>query len=284
MGLAFSQRYCVAWYDEVAQDQWTEAGGVLLSGYLSKEWQMLREMEDRVREAFKSMGPKNPLNRLGAIEKRILWSLATIYAAEGQLDLEKRRPDQIDKLEKTVADASSLAKKLQQQIFDGDLASLLRPFVKDFQDLPSRLGALALRLRSVLDITAGKPGQTRKVMRNRCLLVASEFVRLKTGTYGDEHLADLLQAVSLVPDPKADFSGTDFSGDAIRKKRGYLSSKYPLLCAAAVKEARKCSSVIEESELRDIFWGAMQEAFQGTMVKSDKARSKTQAKGSARLD
>lgn len=98
---------------------------------------------------------------------------------------------------------------------------------------------LGPRLRFVLDITAGKPGQNRKMMRNRCLVVAGEFVWLKTGTYNDEHLAYLMQAVSLVPAPEADFSGTDFSGDAIRKKRNYLSSKYPFPYSRALSEAQR---------------------------------------------
>ncbi len=64
--------------------------------------------------------------------------------------------------------------------------------------------------------------------------MASEFVRLKTGGYNDEHFAELIQALDL----KFDF-GADFSGDAIRKKRGYISDNYPLLYSNALKEAQR---------------------------------------------
>ncbi len=127
-------------------------------------------MEERVRKAFKRLGPKNPLSDLGAFEKRMLFSLVVIYAGDKEFDREKRRPSESQKLEEMAATAASLAKKLQKQIFEGSLSEPLRPFVKGFQDVPPRLRVLALRLQSILRVTAGKPGQTRKMGLTKSLL------------------------------------------------------------------------------------------------------------------
>src|SRR5208283_3047648 len=83
------------------------------------------------------------------------------------------------------------------------------------------LHAFASRLGGVLGLF-GKAGHKERVMNNQILIMASEFVRLRTGKHYDEHLAELFQAISM------DSNLKDFSGDAIRKKREHFKKTYPL--------------------------------------------------------
>jgi len=69
---------------------------------------------------------------------------------------------------------------------------------------------------------AGKQGQKHKTSANQNLIMASELVRLKTGEPHDEHLAELLQAIS--PDAESG-PDADISGDSIKKKRDLLAKE-----------------------------------------------------------
>ena len=101
----------------------------------------------------------------------------------------------------------------------------LKIVLGNFHDLPPRLEAFGILFGGLLDRIVGKRGQKNKLAKNQILLVASEFVRLKTNRYNDEHLAELIQALR----DKSDLS--DFSGDAIHKKREHLKRTYPLVYA-----------------------------------------------------
>src|ERR1039458_1069850 len=79
----------------------------------------------------------------------------------------------------------------------------------------------------------GSSGQGHKdeVLATQRLIQASEFVRLKTRRYNDEHLAGVFQIITKRP------ISDDFSGAAIRKKRLYLKKHYPVLYANALRRA-----------------------------------------------
>ena len=82
-------------------------------------------------------------------------------------------------------------------------------------------------MRTLLDNLVGKRGHKEKVQKNTFLIMASEFVRVKTGNYYDEHLAELLQTL-----PRIDLNQQeDISGDSIRKKREHLKKVYPVIYA-----------------------------------------------------
>jgi hypothetical protein len=51
----------------------------------------------------------------------------------------------------------------------------------------------------------GKPGHKHKSFPNQLIVAASEFVRCKTGSYNDEHLAEIFQPIA--NDVSDDLSG-----------------------------------------------------------------------------
>ena len=135
-----------------------------------------------VKKAFEDIGPKNPLRRLGETDKHILWSLLTIYAFERELKGEGNRfVNMLEKTAKTAPDAAALAKRIQSQVFTGELAERLKPFIGGFQDLPFRLAAFSGRLGNVMN-SLGKPGHKDRMFRNRVLVEASEFVKSRGRT------------------------------------------------------------------------------------------------------
>ncbi len=78
----------------------------------------------------------------------------------------------------------------------------------------------------------GKPGRKDEALATQGLIQASEFVRLKSGRYNDEHLAGVFQIIARRP------ISDDFSGAAIRKKRLYLKKHYPVLYDGALRSAK----------------------------------------------
>jgi hypothetical protein len=84
----------------------------------------------------------------------------------------------------------------------------------------------------------GKPGHKHKSFPNQLIVAASEFVRCKTGSYNDEHLAELFQ-------PIANDVSDDLSGDAIRKRRDQMETTYPDLYAAALRLAQATAGASE---------------------------------------
>lgn len=131
---------------------------------------------------------------------------------------------------KTLRDASDLADKLEADVFQGSLKNELRPFIFGYESLPGILRSFARNIGNLLDAT-GKPGRKNEAFTNQLLVIASEFVRLATGSFNDEHLAELFPAV-LATD-----LADDFSGDSIRKRRDRLKRQYPLLYAQALQKA-----------------------------------------------
>ena len=190
------------------------------------------DYEKVVKESFENVGPRNPLKKLGDSDKRFLVALLDVYRSAPDLDLAFLH---YEKAASIASEAEALGRSIRSVVFEGDLAQVLEPFVGSFQDLPARLDSFSLRLRTLVDNTVGKRGHKGKVQKNTFLIMASEFVRLKTGNHSDEHLAELLQTV----DPRIDLNQhEDISGDSIRKKREYLKKVYPLIYANCVNTVR----------------------------------------------
>lgn len=115
-------------------------------------------------------------------------------------------------------------------MFTGPAAVVLMEAVNPFLAIPGQLR----RLSALLSVD-GKPGRKREVFANELLIMASEFVRLKLGSFYDEHVAELFQSIS------PDDSFTDLSGDAIRKKRRYLKDNYPQVYDHVLTRAERMS-------------------------------------------
>ena len=188
----------------------------------------------RAAKAFENISPGSPLNELYERDRAYLCALLFLYAwLTTELRKGKTADDTVEKVSKVVADAATYAAKLELELFRGPHSDVLRPFSAEYEDLPMRLNQFSERLGDMLD-TFGKRGHKQKSFATQFLVMASEFVRLRTGQYYDEHVAELFQAVTAGRRPLSE----DLSGDAIRKKREYSKKHYPELYVHALEQAR----------------------------------------------
>ena len=182
-------------------------------------------------KAFQEIALNSALHQLSPLEQDILCALLETYvmrlnAPPSPLEDE----DYLEIVACVVAEGARFGEKLQSVLFTEP--SLLSAHLARFKDLPKRLMDLAEVLGPALD-RMGKRGHKREVSANYDLIVASEFVRLITGTHHDERLAELFQALFDRP------LELDLSGDAIRKKRKYFKKYYPHQNASALQMAEE---------------------------------------------
>jgi len=181
-----------------------------------------------VRKRFENVGPKNPLRGLSDHDKCFLTALLEVYARAPESD---KLSDTLEEAAGIAAEAGSLAGKIESRFLSGPLAEMLGLYIGSSRDLPARLATFSKSMGAIIDNLVGKRGHKGKTSRNRFLIMASEFVRLKTGKHYDEHLAELMQTIN----PSIDFDGDDISGDSIRKKRVHLKKTYALLYGHTVR-------------------------------------------------
>ncbi len=199
-----------------------------------KSVQVAADIRDRVAKAFQSVYSSNPLSRLSVSDRTYLCSLLLAYDYKSRTkhgEAPNAFLKELDSMSKTAADAAKLGARLKSQIFEGDSSEALRPFTAGFEDLPMRLIGFSKTLGEALN-SFGKPGRKDEALATQGLIQASEFVRLKSGRYNDEHLAGVFQIIARRP------ISDDFSGAAIRKKRLYLKKHYPVLYDGALRSAK----------------------------------------------
>jgi hypothetical protein len=188
-----------------------------------------------VAAAFAHTGPRNPLKAFDEADKwRLVSLLAMFLVSPSPSD---NAVEDFEKLAEIARHTKTWAKKIRLALntqFSRELQSMpsLKTVLGSFHDLPLRVEAFGILFGGLLDRIVGKSGQKSKLVKNQFLIMASEFVRLKTKRYNDEHLAELIQALS----GAADLS--DISGDAIHKKREHMKRTYPLVYARLFNRVR----------------------------------------------
>jgi len=153
---------------------------------------MAIDYDAAVRRAFKSVGRRNPLRELSNSDKQVLMALLHIYVAAPKAVEGLRR---LEGAARVATDAAALAKRMRSELFEGSTAQMLAPLSASFHDLPTRLEEFS-KIGTIVHSLIGKPGHTGVIARNQLLIMASEFVRLRTGKPYDEHLAELVQVAS----------------------------------------------------------------------------------------
>ena len=210
---------------------------------------MIVDLVGPTAQAFRHIAASNPLRKLSEPDRKLLYSMLKVYAAVTTQDGKRRskggsKDGLLEKEAKLVADAAKLGSKLESEVFQGPNSDVLFPYISSFSDLPRQLTEFSKVVGGMLDLF-GKRGHKEGNLYGFFLIVASEFVRLKTGQHYDEHLAELYQAVS-------ERSLTeDLSGDAIRKRREYLKKNYPDLYSWMLERARTAD---ESTAPRDPSW------------------------------
>ena len=184
------------------------------------------DLRKAVKEAFDCLGAANPLNQLIELDKAIVWGALMTFTSD------RNRPSaplmrQLDRLAKIAKDAAKLSSTIEE-VFQNDFGEVLNRRIAACEDLPIRLSFFSGQVEEFL-LPLGDTGLRRKrTLEDRYLIYASEFVKFKTGTWNDEHVAELLQTMR---------SGvTEFSGDAIRKTRERFKLKHPIVYERAVED------------------------------------------------
>jgi hypothetical protein len=202
---------------------------------------MASDFAKTVREAFQYTHPGNPLRKLTEEERMFIVASLVMYKTK----LPRTIADPWEQTAKTATEAATLAKRISQVLKAKHLEPLkdfepLKSYFGAFEELPRRLRAFAVVVGGLLRHLSGKPGHQQKVLHNQSLVMASQFVRCRTGKYYDGHLAELCQAIGNDSELK------DFSADAIRRKREHFKKTYPLLYAYVATKASKLASRAEK--------------------------------------
>lgn len=183
--------------------------------------------DDFLATCFKHLGEKNPLRQLSTYDKRLIVAFLTMFLSTKRKAKDKEQFADLYKAWEEAAiiaaEAGKLAKRMQERVFEGQVADAFGPLLGP-RDLPARLQNFSVHLSQLLDDLVGKPGHKAKVARTRFLIMGSEFVRQRTGSHNDEHLAELIQAVAA-----SEGELQEFSGDMVRKRRENLDRKNNLL-------------------------------------------------------
>ncbi len=98
----------------------------------------------------------------------------------------KAGKDPWEQTAKTAREAAALAKKISQVLNAKHVEPLkdlepLKSYLGELDELPRRLATFAGLLGGFVRLFVGKPGHEGKVAHNRSLILASEFVRCRTG-------------------------------------------------------------------------------------------------------
>jgi hypothetical protein len=193
--------------------------------------------------AFKSTGVRqeNALRVLDEIDRYVLVTLLLQYD-DSEFVLRETEP--FEKASITIAEALRVAKKLKAQVFQGVCSDFLPRGADRSRE---RLEELTEYLEAVRQEWAnfGGPGAKADVVASHWLVIALEFVRLRTGAPHYEDLSDLFQQISRRSLPP---SGELLSGDAIRHRESRLKKQYPVAYQEALRQARMCSRPSEPDE------------------------------------
>jgi hypothetical protein len=182
------------------------------------------EARKAVAQAFDCLGEANPLRAMAEADKAVVWGTLGLFADERSAP--SRYEQQWDRLAQVAADAAKLASRIEE-ILQADHGEVLNRRLKNSRDLPTHLSSFADQAGGLVKTLGETDLKRRRALQDRFLIYASEFVKLKTGTWNDEHLAELLQTMRSV--------SADFSGDAIRKTRERFRQKHHVLYEITLK-------------------------------------------------
>jgi hypothetical protein len=182
---------------------------------------------DLVAKAFAGLGGDNPLKKMPAADRELVWASLVIFAREKDNPRTSLKIQKLEALARAVSDAARLSAEIKE-LLRNEYGDVLNRRLKACQGLPAQLDSFMTQVGGLLYTTGFKK---QRAMKDYRLIYASELVRLRTGTWNDEPLAELLQTLR--------DEGADFSGDAIHKKRERFKTKYPVVYKAIVQSVAK---------------------------------------------
>jgi hypothetical protein len=193
---------------------------------------LLDDLAGRTAKAFRSLNRDARIQRLDDGDRMALVVLLKAYedvTREGGSD-----PyfEQMERVAKIATEAAAFGAKLESEVFQGPFADYLPPYTSKHRELPKQLAEFSREYGFYMR-RWGKSGHKAKIHADYWLVMASEFVRLKTNQYCDGQMGELLYAIEENPGPEAK------DGAAIRKRRDYLKEQFRWLYDDALKCARR---------------------------------------------
>ena len=198
------------------------------------------EFAREIAKEFELIGPKNPIRKLSDIDKGRLLVLMSVYRFVCDTP---KSSESVERAAQLAAEAGKLAVRFEQELSGPSILGEWQLLVEECRGLRVQLARFSVDVGRLLD-TVGKQGHKQKNLSNAALITVSEFVRLKTGTHNDIYLAELFQGKFLGPRHRR-----VLSGDAIRKKREYLQTRYPVLYDSAQKTALEFDLLSDSSSI-----------------------------------
>jgi hypothetical protein len=189
-----------------------------------------------VARAFECLGEANPLRRLSNQDQELVW--ANLMFFQIKRDERIRGPlkgplEELEGIAKAASDAANLAAKIEE-FLQNDCGEVLNRRLTGFGCLPTLLKSFASKVNG--DGLLSAFGETRfkraRAFEDQLLIHASQLVLQKTGSWNDEHLAELYQSM------RSDL-GRDFSGEAIRRRRERFKKEHPKLYNLTVLSASR---------------------------------------------
>lgn len=165
----------------------------------------------------------NPLRKLGYEDRRDLWGLLLLFVTSRDHSFDYL--ETLEQAAQTASSAAELATKMEA-IFRASHIKTLEGFFRPYRVLPIMLRLYAKKTGSLLD-ALGKRGHKKHTAVSRFLVEASEFVKMKTNRWNDEHLVELLQVVPGFSSGLGQQSTKEFDGSFIRKRRERFKNDYP---------------------------------------------------------
>ena len=207
---------------------------------------MLDDLAGFTAKAFEPLHRDTPLiKELDDGDKMALVVLLKVYEEakqEGRCDPYLKQMERVAKL---ATEAAAFGAKLESEVFQGPFADYLPPYTSKYRELPKQLAEFSQDYGFYMR-RFGKSGHKAKIHADYWLVMASEFVRLKTGQYFDGHLAELYKAIL------ESYPTKDLSANAIRKMKKYIKKYHPRLNADALDNKRIVERYYAEVDLSDL--------------------------------
>lgn len=143
-----------------------------------------------------------------------------------------------------IAEFVRTSDELQTQLFRGVCSKFLPAGREGFLESLEKLSEFLQSVKAEWD-DFGRPGQKEDVVAAHFLVIATEFVWLRTRKRHYANLSELFGHVSNSAEPR---KGELLSPEAIRQKRNRLKMHYPLAYMEALQLAQGCSRVPEPDE------------------------------------
>ena len=179
-------------------------------------------MHPRIEQCYQDIGWNNPLRKLSEELKVHLFSQLIVYGELERHDKPQEDPSNyqisVDEAHEVAREANALADRIDSLLQEGWNWKQLH-FMTPYRILPWMLRHLSSNLGFFARMIA-KPRKLDSVLATQMLLTASEFVKINTGSFNDEHLVDLVQ--QMYP-----FWSDELAGDTIRKRRDRFKADYP---------------------------------------------------------